>query len=39
MPLGIGASTGVNDTDTGVPATADRFCAISGVCRCAPPTP
>jgi hypothetical protein len=29
----------VNDTVTVAPATAERFCAISGVCRCAPPTP
>ncbi len=30
MPRAIGASTGVNETDTGDPLTADRFCSISG---------
>ncbi|GMA85373.1 hypothetical protein GCM10025868_06230 [Angustibacter aerolatus] len=39
MPRGIGASVGVNDTVTGTPAAAVRFCSISGVCRCTPPTP
>ena len=39
MPRGIGASTGVNETVTGLPATAVRFWIISGVCRCTPPTP
>ena len=39
MPRGIGASTGVKLTATGLPAAADRFCTISGVCRCTPPTP
>src|SRR4051812_20213656 len=39
MPRGIGARTGVNDTVTFSPATAERFCANSGVWRWAPPTP
>ena len=39
MPRDIGASTGVNDTFTLVPATAARFCTISGVWRWVPPTP
>ena len=38
-PRGIGASVGVNDTVTGSPAARDRFCSISGVWRCPPPTP
>ena len=38
IPRDIGTSTGVKDTVTGAPA-ADRFCTISGVCRCTPPTP
>lgn len=25
-------------TETGEPSAVDRFCAISGVCRCTPPT-
>ncbi len=32
MPRGIGASTGVNDSVTGAPASRPRFCRISGVC-------
>ncbi len=39
MPRGMGTRTGVKDTVTGPPATAPRFCSISGVCRCTPPTP
>src|SRR5437763_12619040 len=39
MPRGIGASTGVKDTVTFSPATAERFWANSGVWRWAPPTP
>ena len=39
MPRGIGARVGVKDTVTGSPAAAVRFCSISGVCRCTPPTP
>ena len=39
MPRGIGTSTGVKETVTGPPATAPRFCSISGVWRCTPPTP
>src|SRR3954470_15371947 len=39
MPRLIGASVGVNDTVTGRPAAAVSCSAISGVCRCAPPTP
>ena len=39
MPRGSGASTGVKLTPTVLPATTDRFWAISGVCRWAPPTP
>ena len=38
MPRGIGASSGVNDSVTSVPATADSACSISGVCWCTPPT-
>jgi len=33
IPRGIGASAGVNETLTGRPAAAVRFCSISGVCR------
>ena len=40
MPRDIGASTGVNDTRApAAPASGARFCSISGVCRCTPPTP
>ena len=39
MPRAIGASTGVNETRTRPAATVARFCSISGVCRCTPPTP
>ena len=39
MPRGIGTSTGVNETLTGRSAHGVRFCSISGVCRCTPPTP
>ena len=39
MPRGSGARTGVKLTPTVLPATTDRFWAISGVCRWAPPTP
>ena len=37
IPRGIGASTGVNDSVTPVPAAADSDCSISGVCWCTPP--
>ena len=39
MPRGIGARTGVNETVTGPAPSPERFWTISGVCRCAPPTP
>ena len=39
MLRGMGASTGVKDTVTRTPATAERFWTISGVCRWPPPTP
>src|SRR4051812_49843451 len=39
MPRAIGTSTGVNETLTGCAAYDERFCSISGVCRCTPPTP
>ena len=39
IPRDIGVSTGVKLTLIGRPAAAERFWVISGVCRCAPPTP
>ena len=39
MPRLIGTRVGVKLTVTGPPAACDRFCTISGVCRCTPPTP
>ena len=39
MPRLIGTRVGVKLTPTGAPAACDRFCTISGVCRCTPPTP
>src|SRR3954454_22552359 len=39
IPRLIGTRVGVKLTRTGVPAACDRFCIISGVCRCTPPTP
>ena len=39
MPRGIGASTGVKLTLTSSSVRPPRFCRISGVCRCTPPTP
>jgi hypothetical protein len=39
IPRGIGASTGVNDTQTRSPATPERFWLISGLCRCVPAAP
>ena len=39
MPRLIGTSVGVKLTLTGLPAACERFCTISGVCRCTPPTP
>src|SRR5690625_7810353 len=38
IPRDIGTSVGVNDTVVGVPAARERFCSISGICRCAPAT-
>ena len=40
MPRAIGARVGVNETAAPAhPRPAARFCSISGVCRCTPPTP
>ena len=39
MPRGIGTSTGVKLTRTRSSVRPPRFCRISGVCRCTPPTP
>ena len=39
MPRGIGTSSGVKLTVTVPSMRAERFCTISGVWRCTPPTP
>ena len=39
MPRGIGTSTGVKLTRTASSVRPERFCTISGVWRCVPPTP
>ena len=38
MPRAMGASIGVKESVTGLPAAADSDCSISGVCWWPPPT-
>ena len=38
MPRAIGTSVGVNEMVTSAAPAERRFCPISGMCRCVPPT-